>query len=125
MTRDILEATSRMLDRQLRQFREAIDGIPDEDLNTWKPAAESSGGGPMNTFSALAVHITGAGTWRIFQQVYGDRVDRDREGEFQAISTVAEIDRMFNEWLTGFRERIERDVSSLLQDLASKRMVRL
>jgi hypothetical protein len=109
VTKDILDATYRMLGRQLGQFRAAIADIPDEDLNTWKPAAEAYGGGPMNTFATLAVHITAAGTWRIYQQVYGDEVKRDRESEFRATASADEIDRMFDGWLAGFRERIERE----------------
>jgi hypothetical protein len=113
----VLTTTYDILERQLAQFREAIDGIPDEDLNTWKPSAESNGGGEMNTFAALAVHITGAGTWRVFQQVYGDEVPRDRDAEFRATATVAEIREMFDAWLAGYRERLQRsdqpDLSSL------------
>lgn len=97
-----------LLDRQLRQFREAIDGIPDKDLHAWRPAAASSGGGEMNTFSALAVHITGAGTWRLFEQIYGDPVDRNRDAEFDATATANEIDNLFDAWLAGFRERLAR-----------------
>lgn len=96
-----------ILERQLKQFRDAIAGIPDEDLNTWKPMAES-GGGEMNTFSVLAVHIAGAGIWRLYQQVYDDHIARDRDAEFRATATAAEIDRTFDDWLAGFRERLER-----------------
>ncbi len=113
-----LTAAYAVLERQLRQFREAIAGIPDDDLNTWKPAADSGGGGPMNTFGALAVHITAAGTWRIFQQVYGDPTPRgSREEELSSTASAAEVDRMFEDWLSGFRERLSRedqpDLSSL------------
>lgn len=105
-----------MLERQLAQFRQAIDGIPEDDLNTWKPSAEAGGGGAMNTFAALAVHITAAGTWRVFQQVYGDEVHRDREAEFHATATKEDIEQMFDAWLAGYRERLERSVQP---DLAS------
>jgi hypothetical protein len=97
-----------MLERQLTQFREAIAGIPEDDLNSWKPSAEAGGGGEMNTLAALAVHITAAGTWRVFQQVYGDEVHRDREAEFHATATIDEIGQMFDAWLAGYRERLER-----------------
>lgn len=117
MPENVLEATYRILERQLQQFRDAIAGIPDQDLNTWKPAAESAGGGDMNTFSALAVHIVGAGTWRLYQQVYDDDVQRDRDAEFSATATAAEIDQIFDEWLAGYRERLGRasqpDLTSL------------
>lgn len=116
MTDSLLTDVYRMLEIQLAQFRQAIAGIPDDDLNSWKPAAEAGGGGEMNTFASLAVHITGAGTWRVFQQVYGDDVHRDREAEFHATATADEIDRMFDGWLAGFRERLERPVQP---DLAS------
>lgn len=115
----VLQATYQSLERQLSQFREAIEGLPDHDLKTWKPSTEPLGGGPMNTFSALAAHITGAGVWRVYQQVYGDMVERHRDAEFQATISAEEIGQMFDDWLAGFQERLNRetqpDLSSLPQ----------
>ncbi len=117
MTDSLLTDVYQMLETQLAQFRRAIAGIPDDDLTTWKPAAEAAGGGEMNTFASLAVHITGAGTWRVFQQVYGDNVHRDRDAEFHTTATADEIDRMFDDWLEGFRERLQRPVQPDLTTL--------
>lgn len=117
MSHALLITAYEVLEGQLGQFREAIAGIPDEDLNAWKPAAESSGGGEMNTFGVLAVHITGAGTWRVFQHIYGDDVHRNRDSEFRATATASEIDQMFDDWLAGFRERLGREQQPDLDSL--------
>lgn len=117
MSPDALQITYEILERQLTQFREAIDGIPDEDLRTWTPSAAAQGGGEMNTFSVLAVHIVGAGEWRIFQQAYGDDYARDRDAEFRATASAAEIHEMFDRWLSGYRERLERDTQPDLSSL--------
>ena len=113
----LLMTVYELLERQLAQFREALEGIPEEDLNTWKPSGEDAGGGEMNTFAALAVHIAAAGTWRVFQQVYGDEVHRDREAEFRATATHDEIAQLFDTWLAGYRERLERPVQPDLRSL--------
>ena len=61
MSRDVLTAAYTSLERVVRDFLRALDGIPDEDLNHWKPAAEQNGGGEMNTLAAMSVHTVQAG----------------------------------------------------------------
>lgn len=84
-----------------------MDGIPDDDLVNWKPVAEQSGGGEMNTFAALGVHTASAGSWMFLHQVLGDERSRDREAEFQAVVTRTEIDQIYSDWATTMRDRIE------------------
>ncbi len=103
----ILEATYDALDKLLTDYEAALDGIPDSDLASWKPAAETAGGGEMNTFAAMAVHTASAGGWMLHHQVFGDELPRDREAEFRAIATRDEIDAVFEGWLASFRERME------------------
>lgn len=103
----LLKATYDALEKLLADYQAALDGIPDSDLASWKPAAETTGGGEMNTFAAMAVHTASAGGWMLHHQVFGDEIPRDREAEFRAIATRDEIDAVFEGWLASFRERME------------------
>lgn len=107
MSRDVLTAAYTSLERVVRDFLRALDGIPDEDLNHWKPAAEQNGGGEMNTLAAMSVHTVQAGAWRIVHQVFDQDYPRDRESEFTATASRAEIDAMFATMLRRFAEMIE------------------
>lgn len=107
--RQVLEAACEALEKLLTELGEALDGIPDAQLATWRPRIEADGGGETNTFAALAVHTAAAGGWMLHHQVYGDDLPRDREAEFRAVATRDEIDAIFEGWLSSFRERIEQD----------------
>lgn len=106
--RQVLDTAYDALEKLLTGYREALDGIPDDDLASWKPSAEASGGGEMNTLAAMAVHTAAAGGWMLHHQVYGDDIPRDRDAEFRAVATRDEIDAVFDGWLASFRERIDR-----------------
>ena len=103
----LLRSAHRSLTELVRAYQEALEGIPDNDLNTWLPVAASSGGGEMNTLAAMSVHVIGAANWMIFHQVFGEDVPRDRAAEFQATTTRAEIDDGFATLLARFADRIE------------------
>ena len=105
--RHILDAAYDALEKLLAEYREALDGIPDDDLAAWRPSTEEGGGGEMNTLAALAVHTASAGGWMLHHQVYGDALPRDREAEFRAVATRDEIDAIFEGWLASFRARID------------------
>lgn len=105
--RQVLETACDALEKLLSSFQAALDGIPDDDLASWKPAAAHSGGGEMNTLAAMAVHTAAAGGWMLHHQVYGDQVPRDRDAEFRAVATRDQIDAVFEGWLASFRERID------------------
>ncbi len=107
MSHDVLIATYASLEKIVREFLEALDGIPDDDLNTWKPAAEHNGGGAMNTLAAMSVHVVQAGAWRIVHQAFEHDFPRDRDAEFTATATRAEIDAMFDTMLRRFSALIE------------------
>lgn len=96
---------------------ETIDGIPNDDLATWKPSAEQNGGGEMNTFAALAVHTASAGSWMLFHMVLGDERERDREAEFHAVATHEEIQQIYADWVRAMRSRVDELNNLDLQQL--------
>jgi hypothetical protein len=99
-------AVLEMMEILVADLLATMDGIPDEDLAHWKPAAAEQGGGEMNTFAALAVHTASAGSWMFYHQVFGDEMTRDREHEFHAVATRDEIAQVYAQWLEGMRQRI-------------------
>lgn len=109
MRNDVLTTAYAILETLVDQFRAALDGIPDDDLNTWKPGAEQHGGGDMNTFAVLGVHTVAAARWRIENQVFDRGYVRDRESEFTATATRAELDAQFATMLEVFGGLIESD----------------
>lgn len=105
----ILRAAHQTLETLIADFQKSLDGIPDDDLTTWKPAAEQDGGGEMTTLAALGVHTAAAGTWMIVHQIFGYDFSRERVLEFNATATRAEIDELFHTMLRRFAELIESD----------------
>lgn len=94
----------------------ALEDIPEDDLNHWKPAAERQGGGEMNTLAAIAVHTAAAGRWMFLHMVLGKDSPRDREAEFRATASLAEIEGGFQAWLADIREHLdELDATDLSQ----------
>lgn len=108
--RVVLEATYASLEKLVTAFLEAIDGIPDDDLSTWKPSAEQQGGGEMNTLAAMSVHTAEAAAWRIVHQIFGHDYPRDREAEFSVTASRKEIDERFATLLSRFVELIELEL---------------
>lgn len=78
-----------------------IRGIPDDVLNTWKPAAASADSHEMNTFAAIAVHTVSSGEFWTLHAVGGQPTNRNREAEFIATANGAEIETRFERWLDG------------------------
>ena len=115
--RAVLETSYSILDSLISQFHTALDGIPDNDLNVWKPAAEANGGGEMNTLAALCVHVVAAARWRIEQQLLDREYVRHREREFEATASRAEIDEQFATLLSNFREAIDSGIEVELNSL--------
>lgn len=109
MNQALLRAAHESLEKLVIDFRKGLDGISDEELNTWKPAAAQAGGGEMNTLAALGVHTALAGTWMIVHQTFGHEFPRDRVLEFDATSSRAEIDQLFETMLQRFAELIETE----------------
>lgn len=104
----LAEATAQMTETLAGMILDSLEGIPDEALGTWVPDAARNGGGEMNTFAAIAIHTVSAARWMLEHQVLGDAVDRDREAEFHATATQAEIRALYDSWLTDMRADLAR-----------------
>ena len=109
MHQPMLRAAHESLATLAAAFLTALDGIPDSDLNTWRPAAAQQGGGEMSTFAALGVHTASAASWMIVHQVFGYDFSRERGLEFEATTTRAELDELFHSLLQRFTSLIESD----------------
>ncbi len=91
--------TGTALERAIRSYvddlLEALRDIPQDDFNTWKPAAATDGSHEMNTFAALATHTVSAAEFHALHMVGRRPIDRDRDSEFVAIATYEEIATRF------------------------------
>lgn len=85
----------------------AVDGIPADQFNTWKPAAATEGGHEMNTFAAILIHIVSAGEFMTVHAVGGEPSKRVREGEFLATGDLTEIRARYDRWLQGVHDLLE------------------
>lgn len=107
-----MSAFSDAYERQLRsltsEFLAAIEGIPEDDLNAWKPQMAIEGSQEITTFAALGVHIAGAGEFMTLIAVGGAPVTRDRDAEFVAKATREQIEHRFNSWLPKVHLLLER-----------------
>ncbi|HEU0163779.1 MAG TPA: DinB family protein, partial [Thermomicrobiales bacterium] len=54
---------------------------------------------PTTSFSGLGIHVVGAGEFMTLTAVGGVSIERDREAEFIAIATFAEIRARIDAWL--------------------------
>ncbi len=78
-----------------------IDGVPGDDLNTWRPAA---GLEDINTFAALLTHLLGAGEYWTLEAVGGHDLGRDRDAEFRTQTTAAHLRDRADRWLSAVGE---------------------
>ena len=83
-------------------FRQ-IDGVPGDDLNTWRPAL---GLRDINTFAALVTHLLGAGEYWTLEAVGGRALGRDRPAEFVAQTTSGDLRARADRWLAAMRELV-------------------
>ena len=83
-----------------------IRGVPDDVLNTWKPAAAGDDSHAMNTFAAIAIHTVSAGEYMTLHAVGGQPMERDRDAEFVATGTLAEIEARYARWLDAVHELV-------------------
>lgn len=90
------------LRRNMEGVLRIIDGVPQEAL-AWKPPLHDA-----NTLGALAVHAAASGEWWILACVRGDQIDRNRDEEFRATTTAAEVRARFEQWYA--------DVEALIRD---------
>jgi len=83
-----------------------LDGMPDEDFNSWKPAAAREGGHEMNTFAALAIHTVSAAEFKTLHAVGGQTTQRNRDAEFVATGSVHDIRARFERWLDALHDLV-------------------
>jgi hypothetical protein len=92
------------------------EGIPDDDLNDWKPA---QGLEDINTFYALATHLVGAGEFWVLHAAGGRNLQRDRPAEFRARGDLTSLKTRYERWLSDSRDVLsaltEADVSRIFE----------
>ena len=119
--------TARAVDTFLTRLHgaalEQLQGIPEDDLNDWRPQQAL---GDVNTFFALATHLVGAGEYWILHAAGGQPLERDRPAEFRARGDLATLTARYDRWLTDCRETLARfteadlgQVRTLAADIAA------
>jgi hypothetical protein len=98
------EAAASILKEMLGDAMRAIDGIPEDDLNEWRPAA---GLEDINTFYALMTHMLGAGEYWILHAAAGQPTERNRPAEFRATGTKMELVERAERWLSDTRSYLD------------------
>lgn len=73
-----------------------LDGIPERDLNEWRPAL---GLQDVNTLYGLATHLVAAGEFWMLHAAAGRPTDRDRPTEFRASGDLATLQARYGRWL--------------------------
>jgi uncharacterized damage-inducible protein DinB len=105
-------ATDTFLTKLVGEALEQISGIPDEDLNEWRPA---QGLKDINTFYALMTHLVSAGEFWILHASAGRPTDRNRPAEFRAtgsrMALIERADRWMGETRTYLETLSEGDLS--------------
>jgi hypothetical protein len=81
-----------------------IDGVPDADLNEWRP---SLGLQDINTFYALMTHLIGAGEYWVLHAAAGRPTDRNRPAEFVATGDLSTLKTRLETWLQESSEYLE------------------
>jgi hypothetical protein len=96
MSNAILDATLTLLHKLVGDIFDQLDGIPEDDLNSWLPR---DGMRDVNTFFALATHTVGAGEFWILEAAGGRPVDRNRTLEFSATGSLRGLKQRYDRWL--------------------------
>lgn len=96
------------------QAMQALDGIPEEDLGTWRSGQAH---GDINTMYGLATHIAGSGEFWILQAAGGREMHRQRLAEFTASGSIADLRARYDRWLADSHEVMaslsDEDLSSI------------
>jgi uncharacterized damage-inducible protein DinB len=98
------QATDTFLTKLVGQALEQLAGVPDDDLNTWRPV---QGLEDINTFYALMTHLLGAGEYWIQHASAGRPTDRNRPAEFRATGSRMDLIKHADAWLSDTREYLE------------------
>jgi uncharacterized damage-inducible protein DinB len=87
-----------VLERIGREVLGELEDLPHEALNRVVPIPEG------NTLFAVATHLVGAGEFWVLTLAGGREVDRDRDAEFRASGTYAELEVRYSRWMTAVRD---------------------
>jgi uncharacterized damage-inducible protein DinB len=110
-------ATETFLAKLLGDALEQIAGIPDDDLNEWRPAAVLE---DINTFYALMTHLISAGEYWILHASAGRPTDRNRPAEFRATGSRMALIERADRWMEESRAYLE----SLTEEDLTREFVR-
>jgi hypothetical protein len=97
----IAAAADEQLAKYVKEALEALEGIPEKDLNEWKPDGDLA---DINTFFALATHLAAAGEFWLLHACGGRPTDRDRDSEFIARGSIDDLRARYAVWLSDSRE---------------------
>jgi uncharacterized damage-inducible protein DinB len=97
----IASAVDQNLTKYAQEALEALDGVPLDDLNEWKPSADLA---DINTFYALAYHLVAAGEFWLLHACGGRTTNRDRPAEFVARGSIDDLRARYAKWLSDSRE---------------------
>lgn len=89
------QAVDSLVTKLVAQTKEQLDGVPDEDVNSWKPAL---GLQDVNTFYALTTHLVSAGEYWILHAAGGRPTNRNRPAEFVATGDVPALLARLDRW---------------------------
>jgi uncharacterized damage-inducible protein DinB len=101
VTNPMLPATYLLLQKLVADIFEQLDGIPEDDLNTWLPR---DGMRDVNTFFVLATHTVGAGEFWILEAAGGRDMDRNRRAEFTSTGSLDQLRARYDRWLADTAE---------------------
>ncbi|MGI8475221.1 MAG: DinB family protein [Thermomicrobiales bacterium] len=114
-------ATDHFLTKLAADALRQLDGIPERDLNEWRPAL---GLQDVNTLYGLATHLVAAGEFWMLHAAAGRPTDRDRPAEFRASGDLATLQARYGRWLDECRavlsELAEADLDRRFQGGSSQ-----
>jgi uncharacterized damage-inducible protein DinB len=83
-----------------RSVLDQLQDLPDEPLNRAVPIREA------NTLFALATHLVGAGEFWVLVLAAGRQIGRDRDAEFRASGTYAELAKRYTAWIAAVQDAL-------------------
>ena len=87
-----------VLERIARSVLRELDNLPDDVLNRPVPIPEG------NSLFAIATHLIGAGEFWVLALAGGRQLDRDRDAEFRATGTYADLEVRYSRWVSDVRD---------------------
>jgi uncharacterized damage-inducible protein DinB len=86
-------ALAAALERIGRRVLDELRELPEELLNREIPIPEA------NTLFALATHLVGSGEFWVLVMAGGRAIPRDRDAEFRASGTYADLEGRYTRWI--------------------------